>query len=172
MRTLGWRAAGVDATISLVTGSLNASTSLYTARLFPVPRLEPRCAASAPHWEGRAVSRRQAALIGQGFDPVRIVVWSRTETGRCEDTAFVEVCRHYREVLACAGGGRSPCDFLFRSRLDGRYWRIVTDGLPRSAAPREMRRMRYSAAIAATRRDLDGLVILRPDGTRFRFSYD
>ena len=112
-------------------------------------------------------------LIRQGFDPVRVVYWADVVSGKCEDAADADICRRYPEVLNCAGagGGWSPCEFLFRGRADGRYWMVYTDGEPDSASEKEMRRLRCCGFAPALKGNLSGMVVLLPNGRKFEFRY-
>jgi hypothetical protein len=125
--------------------------------------VRPQVKADTPYPD----ARRQ--LIQQGFVPVH-VLWASENPGECD--ADRRVCRRYSEVIACAGAGaRSPCEFLFRHKLSGRYWIVATEGEPLDDSQSGMRGLRCCGFALAGRKDLDGLVILTPAHRRVRFSY-
>ena len=111
-----------------------------------LPRLEP----DMPYRE----ARRQ--LTALGYDPVRVI---KPESARCSTPT--EFCRAHPEIIDCSGGGIQYCEMLYRRRSDGLYWIVSTKWEP----------LRYQRLGRAQRGDLEGLVIVKPDGRRHRFVY-
>lgn len=81
------------------------------------------------------------------------------------------VCDLYPETYNCSGGGIAFCDMLYRRRSDGRFWRIVVTGDPGFPPDFDPRRLKYSGQEPADQSDIEGLVIVRPDGSRQRLWY-
>jgi hypothetical protein len=132
-----------------------------------------QAASTPPHFKRRApYPEVRRELIGRGFDPVRILYYPHIEGHACKDEAYDTVCAAYREVLYCRPtGGPSECEFLYRRRADNRYWIVFTSGEPESSRAQELHALRYLGIAPASQDDLDGLIVLRPDGSRFRFRY-
>ena len=136
----------------------------------------PAAAAQAPHIKYLTPypdARRE--LVRQGFDPVRILDgyrepgdWERFPT--CWDLRD-QLCDIYPETYNCTGGGIAYCDMLFRRRADGRLWRITITGEEGIAPNIDLRRLRYAGDEPAKRADIEGLVVVRRDGTRQRLWY-
>jgi hypothetical protein len=124
---------------------------------------QAQAASSAPHIKlGTPYPDARRALI---------VSWTGTTDHTCASGAWGDVCDVYKETLACTGGGQAFCNFLFVARANGRYWIVTTKGETLEPPGAPMRGLRYSGDGPAKKSDLTDLVIIKPDGHRFRFQY-
>ena len=127
--------------------------------------------AARPHIPaGASYESARQRLVQQGFDPVRILDRGAGNP-TCDPVGTNAMCRAWPELLNCAGTGRNPCEFLYRRRADGKFWVVVTYGEAGAPPKEDLRDVTIVGDGPARRTDLEGLVILRPDGHRHRFVY-
>lgn len=112
--------------------------------------------------KGIPYAAARARLLAAGFEPVPILKRSPQYVGDepCRgEEAFL--CAHFPEFQMCAASGAHFCNFLYRSRADGRFWIASTLGELQPGLGAAS--YRYQRIFAAEPTHLEGFVIATDD---------